>query len=252
MKITFLGCGTSTGVPVIGCNCSVCQSKNPKNKRYRASILISSQNNNILVDTSTDLRHQALNHAINKVNAVLFTHPHADHLHGIDELRSFNHLQRESIPCYGNRETIERVKQIFNYIFVDYNGDGWKPHLATHIISEPFQLFDLTVEPIEVDHGEMKVLGFKIGAMSYITDCNNIPEVEKNKLKDLDLLILDALRDKPHPTHFNVSEALGIVEELKPKRTIFTHLSHNLEYEETNAILPSGVELAYDGMEITL
>ena len=250
MKITFLGCGTSTGVPVIGCSCSVCLSNNPRNKRFRASILISNHDKNILVDTTTDLRLQSLTHSIKQINAVLFTHPHADHLHGIDELRSFNHLQREPIPCYGNKETIQRVKQIFNYIFVDYNGDGWKPNLATNIISKPFKLFDLTVEPVEVDHGEMKVLGFRIGAMTYITDCNRIPEDEKNKLQGLELLILDALRDKPHPTHFNLTEALGIVEELKPKRAVFTHLSHNLEYEETNAALPSGVELAYDGLEI--
>lgn len=252
MKITFLGCGTSTGVPVIGCNCPVCLSEDLKNKRLRASILINYKGKNILIDTSTDLRLQALKYSITRIDAVLFTHPHADHLHGIDELRSFNHLQGKKIPCYGNKETIERIKGIFQYIFQDCEQDGWKPNLKTYIVNAPFSISRIAVCPIEVYHGSMKVLSFKIGKIAYVTDCNKIPEESMNKLTGLTLLILDALRHKPHSTHYNIDDAVEVVRRLKPKRAIFTHLSHHLDYEETNKNFPPGIELAYDGMEIIL
>jgi len=252
MKITFLGCGTSTGVPVIGCKCTVCTSDNEKNRRLRASILIQHENKNILVDTSTDLRQQALRHSISHIDAVLFTHPHADHLHGIDELRSFNHIQDSHIPCYGNKETIERIQIYFKYIFQNFVKEGWKPHLETHVIDGPLLIPPLTILPIEVYHGKMKVLSFRIEKTAYVTDCNRIPEDSIKQLMGLDLLILDALRQKPHFTHFNIDEAVDMVKTLKPKRAVFTHLSHNIDYDETGSTLPPNIELAYDGMEITL
>lgn len=252
MRILFLGCGTSTGVPVIGCKCQVCSSNDPKNWRLRASLFIQHKGKNLLIDTSTDLRLQALRHSITRIDAVLYTHPHADHLHGIDELRVFNLLQTETIPCYGNEETIGRIRRMFHYIFEDCQEDGWKPKLEACVINGPFSLGDITIQPIEVYHGKMKVLSFRIDKMAYVTDCNHIPEDALNGLKGLDLLILDALRHKPHKTHFNIDGALRVVRELKPSRAVLTHLSHNLDYHSTNRLLPPEVELAYDGMEIIL
>lgn len=252
MKITILGCGTSTGVPVIGCKCEICASKDIKNKRTRSSLLVTANNKNILIDTSTDLRHQALSHNIERVDAVLYTHPHADHIHGIDELRSFNMIQKGPIPCYGNEFTISRIREIFNYIFTKNESDSWKPELETFLISAPFDLFGFLIQPINVYHGRMRIFGFRINNFAYITDCSAIPDDSKKELLGLDLLILDALRHKPHPTHFSIQEAVRIGTELKSKRVILTHLSHNLNYSETNKTLPAGFELAYDGMEMEI
>lgn len=252
MKITILGCGTSTGVPVIGCKCSICASRDIKNKRTRSSLLVTVNSKNILIDTSTDLRQQALSHNIERIDAVLYTHPHADHIHGIDELRSFNMIQKRSIPCYGSEFTINRIRDVFNYIFTNNENDSWKPELETFLISAPFDLFGLLIQPINIYHGNMQILGFRIGGLAYITDCSQIPDDSKKMLDNLDVLILGALRHKPHPTHFSIQEAVQIGAELKSKRVILTHLSHNLDYSETNKALPDGFELAYDGMEIEL
>ena len=252
MKITVLGCGTSTGVPVIGCKCSICASKDSKNKRVRSSLLITANNKNILIDTSTDLRYQALTHKIERIDAVLYTHPHADHIHGIDELRSFNMLQKEAIPCYGSEFTINRIRKMFDYIFTNDANSSWKPELETFLVSAPFELFGLLIQPINIYHGKMQILGFRIGSLAYITDCNQIPDGSKEMLLHLDVLILGALRHKPHPTHFSIEEAVQAGAELKSKRVVLTHLSHNLDYMETNKSLPKGFELAYDGMEIEI
>lgn len=252
MKVTILGSGTSTGVPVIGCKCNICTSDNIKNKRTRASLLISANTKNILIDTSTDLRFQALAHKIERIDAVLYTHPHADHIHGIDELRTFNMIQKGSIPCYGSEFTIKRIRDMFNYIFTNSDSDSWKPELETFLISTSFELFGLMIQPISVCHGKMQIFGFRIGQLAYITDCSQIPEESKRLLGNLDVLILGALRHKPHPTHFNIDEAVRIGAELKSQRVIFTHLGHNLDYTETNKTLPDGCELAYDGMRIEI
>lgn len=250
MKITVLGCGTSTGVPVIGCKCMICASNDVKNKRTRSSLLITANNKNILIDTSTDLRHQALTHQVERIDAVLYTHPHADHIHGIDELRSFNMLQKGPVPCYGSEFTINRIRHMFDYIFTTDENDGWKPKLETFLISTSFELFGLLIQPISIYHGRMQILGFRIGRFAYLTDCSRIPDDSKKLLLHLDMLILGALRHKPHPTHFSIHDALQIGTELKPKRVVLTHLSHSLDYAETNKMLPNGFELAYDGMEI--
>ncbi|MBI5048944.1 MAG: MBL fold metallo-hydrolase [Deltaproteobacteria bacterium] len=252
MKALILGCGTSTGVPVIGCKCSICTSKDIKNKRTRSSLLITANNKNILIDTSTDLRYQALAHQIERIDAVLYTHPHADHIHGIDELRSFNMLQKQVIPCYGSEFTINRIRNMFDYIFTSTVNSTWKPEIETFPISSPFDLFGLLIQPIKVYHGKMQILGFRVGRLAYITDCSQIPDDSKNMLIHLDVLILGALRHKPHPTHLSIQEAVQIGAELKSKRVVLTHLGHNLEYAETNKSLPQGFELAYDGMEIVL
>ncbi|MBI5682205.1 MAG: MBL fold metallo-hydrolase [Deltaproteobacteria bacterium] len=252
MKVTILGCGTSTGVPVIGCPCSVCTSPNPKDKRTRTSVIITINGKNILIDTSTDLRQQAIANNVQRIDAVIYTHPHADHIHGIDELRSFNMLQKEKIPCYGSEFTINRIKEMFNYIFTTEEKESWKPELEIFKITSAFEVCDIKIQPVDVMHGQMSIFGYRIENFGYITDCSLVPDKSKEMLKGIEVLVLGALREKPHPTHFSISQAVELVQELKPKQTILTHLSHNIGFEETNKSLPDGIELAYDGMEIEI
>ncbi len=252
MKITVLGSGTSTGVPLIGCCCVVCKSENKKNKRMRASVVFTIETNdgekNLLVDTSTDMRMQVIENNIQTISGVLFTHKHADHIHGIDDLRAFNLTHDGPIPCFGNETTIDRVHQLFAYIFERGDGDGWKPSLTTTVVEDDFTVDGIDVTPLEVDHGRDKIFGYRIGRGAYITDCSGIPGPTMEKLKGLDVLILGALRHKPHPTHFTVTEAIEISKKIGAKRTVFTHLSHDIDFEKENAQLPEGIELAYDGM----
>lgn len=252
MKILFLGSGTSTGVPVIGCNCNTCLSDNPKNKRTRASILVGSNNKNILIDTATDLRFQALTHKIERVDAVFFTHAHADHIHGIDELRSFNLLQGGPIPCYGSSDTMNSIKDKFGYVFNDSSDKNWTPKLITNIVETGFELFGITVLPVKIFHGENMILGYRLNNVAYLTDCNGIPDYSMSVLKDVSVLILDATRYQPHNKHYGLSEAIEVIRELKPKRAVLTHLSHSYDHDNVNAELPEGIELAYDGMEIVM
>lgn len=252
MRVTILGSGTSTGVPSIGCNCQVCSSENPRNQRGRASILVTTNNKNILVDTSPDLRNQVLRNKITHIDVVFFTHAHADHIHGIDDLRSFNYLQGMSIPCYGGKDTIERIKRIFEYMFSRSDIYWNRPQLTLKEMSFSIKLFDLEITPVEIFHGKTPIFGYRLGNMAYLTDCSNIPEKSKNLLEDLDLLILGALRFSPHPTHFSIGEALVAIREIKPKRAILTHITHEIDHDVVNAILPKGVELGYDGMVIYL
>ena len=250
MKITILGCGTSTGVPVIGCHCSVCTSSDPRNRRTRTSALFSVNGHNLLVDTSTDLRAQCLANHIERIDAVLFTHPHADHIHGIDELRIFNLLQKSAIPCYGNRDTINRIKGMFRYIFSEDTNNSWKPKLTLHIIDSPQKIMDIPVTPVEILHGSLSILGYRIADVAYITDCSEVPPESLRLLEGIRLLIIGALREKPHPTHFTISQAIELSERVKPERTVLTHLSHSVDYTLHSKDLPRGVEFAYDGMEI--
>lgn len=253
MKLTILGCGTSTGVPVIGCRCGVCVSAEPRNSRTRASLLMRTEaGENILIDTSTDLRAQCLKNRVERIDAVLFTHPHADHIHGIDELRAFNMMQDGPIPCYGNAFTIKRIRVMFDYIFEREVVESWRPRLSVTPIDSEFTLFGKRITPVEIYHGATSILGYRVGNAAYLTDCSRIPPESIEKLLGLDVLIIGALRHKAHPTHMNVDAALATSALLKPKRTLFTHLSHSLDYHEENKGLPDGVELAYDGMEITL
>ncbi len=250
IKILILGCGTSTGVPVIGCDCKICTSTAPSNKRTRCSALFQTGGKFILIDTSTDLRAQSLLNGLRRIDAVLFTHPHADHIHGIDDLRSFNMIQKESIPCYGNEYTVNRIHVMFDYIFSKENAESWRPKLTTTVVDGPFNLFGTAVTPIDVEHGNARILGYRIGRAAYITDCSHLPEESMERLGGLKLLIIGALRFKPHPTHMTIDEAVEISRKLRPERTILTHLSHNIDYPVDNKKLPPGVELAYDGMVI--
>ena len=252
MKILFLGSGTSTGVPVIGCKCSTCRSDHPNNKRTRASILVTSEDRNILIDTSTDLRFQALRYNIERVDAVFFTHAHADHIHGIDELRSFNQLQGEAIPCYGSIETMESIRNKFGYVFNGPGTSNWTPNLSINIVDKAFELFGIKVLPVSIFHGDSTILGYRMNSVAYITDCSGIPDYSMGPLRDMELLILDATRYQPHAKHYGLSQAIEVIRELKPTRAILTHLSHSYDHENVNRELPDGIELAYDGMELEI
>lgn len=251
LTITVLGSGTSTGVPTIGCRCAVCTSSDPRDNRMRPSILVRYAGRGILVDTTPDFRTQALRAPIERVDAILYTHAHADHILGLDDVRPFNYRQRSEIPVYAMQETLDAVRRVFNYAFDAEPARTSIPRLTLHPIEdEPFDVFGLTITPLRVMHGEAEILGFRFGAAAYITDQSDIPEATKKKLRGLDVLFLDALRHKPHPTHSTVEQSLKWVEELKPRRTFFTHICHDLGHASTEATLPAGVHLAFDGLEI--
>jgi phosphoribosyl 1,2-cyclic phosphate phosphodiesterase len=259
MRVTVLGSGTSHGVPAIGCDCAVCTSTDPKDRRTRPSILIETAPNggrsytrdvqSILVDTSTDLREQALVRNIRRVDAILFTHAHADHVFGLDDVRRFNQMQRAPLPCYADPGTAASLRRIFAYIFEqpEQRGGGL-PQISLFQIGGPFMLGDLEVVPVPVFHGRLPVLGFRIGSFAYLTDCNRIPDTSWPLLAGVRTLVLDALRHRPHSTHFSVSEAVDVVARIGAERAYFTHICHDLPHAATCAQLPAGVELAYDGL----
>lgn len=251
MKITILGSGTSTGVPMVGCNCPVCRSTDPRDKRTRASLLVEHDGNFILVDTSTDLRAQAVREQIPRIDAVLFTHAHADHIHGIDDLRGFHFQHRKIIPCFGSKETLATIDGKFSYIFEGLSAAGYHQLLEAYEIEAPFDLFGLRIIPVPLLHGGMPATGFRFGNFAYLTDCNQIPESSMASLSGLDTLVIDALRYTPHPHHFNIAEAIKVSRALAPKQTFLTHLTHEVpQAEEHN--LPEGVFLAYDGLSFTI
>ncbi|MBW1807794.1 MAG: GPMC system MBL fold metallohydrolase [Deltaproteobacteria bacterium] len=252
MRVTILGSGTSSGVPMIGCNCPVCTSDNPKNRRFRSSVAVEFNNRLVLLDTATDLRQQALRYELPRVDAVLFTHAHADHIHGIDELRAFNFRFLRQIPCYGNQDVIRRICKYFEYIFDEGERESIRPFLTMHAVDGSFSLFGQTVTPVPLWHGSLSVLGYRLGDFAYLTDVSRIPDASWELLGGLELVILDALRPRPHKTHFSIDQALQVVERIKPKRAVLTHLSHMIEHEKVNKDLPKPVELAYDGMVLDL
>lgn len=250
MKITFLGTGTSHGVPVIGCTCRVCHSKNPKDQRTRSSILIQTNGADLLIDTANEFRLQALHSGIRKIDAVLYTHCHADHVFGFDDLRIFSQRSGKSLPIYGNENTITELKSVFSYVFRKTQEGGGKPQVTPIIIDKPVSICGVEVIPIPVFHGEIPILGYRIGNLGYITDCSRLPVNSEAMLAGLDTLILGVIRYKPHPTHMHVNAALNLVKRLQPIQTFFTHISHCLDHEEVNSRLPAGVSLAYDGLII--
>lgn len=249
-RVTFLGTGTSHGVPMIGCECATCRSTDPRDSRLRPSIYVDVPGRGrILVDSSTDLRQQALRYNVTRVDAVVYTHGHADHILGLDELRRFNMLQGGSIPCYADRRTWEILKKTFFYVFdgIARQGGG-VPLLEPHEIDGPFATVGVHILPVPIVHGRTPILGLKFGSFAYLTDCSAIPDSSWPLLQGVETLVIDALRHKPHPTHFTVAEALVAVERIAPRRAYFTHMAHELPHAETCARLPPGVELAYDGL----
>ncbi len=253
-RITFLGTGTSHGVPMIGCACGTCRSSDPRDRRLRPSIHVDVQGGpSVLVDTSTDLRQQALAHAIARVDAILFTHSHADHVMGLDEVRRFNVLQQQAIPAYADRRTADDLRRTFGYVFdPPPEQGGGIPQIELRPIEGPFAFDGLDIVPVPILHGRRPILGFRFGAFAYLTDCSAIPESSWALLDGLDVLVLDALRHRAHPTHFSVAEALAVVERLRPGQTYFTHICHDLPHEATNRSLPPRVELAYDGLALDI
>ena len=249
MKITILGSGTSTGVPMVGCGCAVCSSPDPRDKRTRASILVQTAGRYILVDTSTDLRKQVIREKIPHVDAVLFTHSHADHIHGIDDLRGFHFIHKRIIPCYGGKETIATITRNFSYVFKGMEDAEYAPLLESHVISGPFSLFGLRIIPISLIHGTMPTTGYRFNNVAYLTDVSRIPEASLAQLTGLETLIIDALRYTPHSNHLNIEGALRVVEKLRPGRAIFTHLTHEVPYADREK-LPDNVEFAYDGLTL--
>lgn len=255
-SLVLLGTGTSIGVPVIGCDCEVCQSDNPRNSRMRAGVLVRAPEGNFVIDTPPELRLQLVRERCKLVHAAIFTHAHADHIMGLDDLRIFGFRLERDVPLYCESPVEEQLRQSFNYAF----SDSPKAHrFATPRLgfqrigaSDPFDLLGVTVQPIRLMHGKLPVLGFRVGNIAYCTDVSTIPSASDQYLRDLDVLIIDTLREEPHPTHMHLQLALNTIEKLKPKRAYLTHLSHHFNYETANQNLPDGVELAYDGLELPL
>ena len=249
--LTVLGSGTSMGVPTIGCDCAVCRSSDPRDRRTRPSVIVAYNRHHILIDTTPDFREQALREKITSVDAVFYTHTHADHILGIDDLRPLSFAHRPGrMPLYAAPPAVEFLRSMFRYIFdADYKFGGL-PQVEMKPIQGPVELFGARFEPVTVIHGETPILGFRFGSAAYLTDHSAVPAESLDKLRNLDILFLDALRYKPHPTHSTVEQSLQIVEELKPKRAFFTHICHDLPHAETDAALPPGVRLAYDGMKL--
>lgn len=247
-KVILLGTGTSSGVPVVGCHCPVCTSADSRNIRSRCSALLSLAGRNILIDTATDLRQQALRQGIEHIDAVLYTHTHADHIHGIDDLRPFNQPSGKPIPLYGSAASMSVIRQNFSYIFDEELEPGYRPRLELHVIDGPFTLFGLPVVPIRLLHGSGEALGYRIDSWAYLTDCSAIPEESFALLGGLDTLVIDALRFRPHATHFNIAQALTAAARIGARRTLLTHLSHEVDHGRHADGLPAGVEFAYDGV----
>ncbi len=237
---------------MIGCDCVVCRSTHPHDTRLRPSVYLEVPGHaSILVDTTPDLRQQALRNGIRRVDAVLFTHAHADHVLGFDDLRRFNFVQGSAIPCYAEEATWESLRKTFYYVFdgVQREGGGI-PRIDMRTIDGPLAIHGVTVRPIRAFHGRLPVLGFRFGSLVYLTDCNQIPEESWPLIAGVETFVIDALRDKPHPTHFTVAQALDAIARVSPRRAFLTHMTHDLGYEETSRRLPPGVELAYDGLVI--
>jgi phosphoribosyl 1,2-cyclic phosphate phosphodiesterase len=254
MKIKIVGSGTSQGVPIIGCKCDTCISENPKDKRLRASAYVEVDGLKILIDTSIDFRQQMLRAGITDLDVVLFTHHHVDHIFGMDDLRQINQRHRKFIDIYGNKLTLNEIKITFRYALDEELIKYWAVPLVNfnYIENKNFTIKGIEIIPIEVYHGRIKIFGYRIGNFAYITDASKIPDEEMKKLRNLDVLILNSLRKAPHPTHFNLEQATEIALKVKAKKTYFTHITHDLNHEETNATLPENIELGYDGLELDL
>ena len=251
--LTILGAGSSAGTPVVGCECATCLSRNPRNIRTRCSSLITLKNGkNILIDTSPDLREQSLRESITKVDAVLFTHAHADHCHGIDDLRAFCQINKIQIPLYGNKDVIDQLTNKFKYAMIEPKNFWEIPVLKPNIVNSPFEIFDEIITPIPVMHGNNSINGYRVGNLGYITDASEISENSMKLLEGVDALLLDCLRMEPHFTHLSFSESIEIAKKIKAKKTYLIHMTHSLEYESLRKMLPEGVYVGYDGLKLQI
>lgn len=253
MEFTFLGTGTSQGVPLIGCKCEVCQSSDPKDQRLRTSLMVENDGARVVIDTGPDFRQQMLRENVSALDSVVFTHEHKDHIAGLDDVRAFNYIQKKAMDVYGTERVQTALKREFFYIF---NGDNYPgiPRLNLHTISEePFISGGIPFLPIPVMHMNLPVLGFKIGDFSYITDANSISDSSKKIIYKSEVLVLNALRKEKHVSHFTLDEAIALIEELQPKKAFLTHISHQLgKHSEVEASLPGHIRLAFDGLRVTL
>jgi len=251
IKILVLGSGTSVGVPTIGCHCAVCTSADPRDSRLRPSILVTYEGRNVLIDTTPDFRTQALRAKMEHLDAVLFTHAHADHIMGLDDVRPFNFHQKGRIPIYASADTMASIQRIFSYIFDCEKRETNIPQLDPRTLDgAPVDLFGVEFTPVPILHGNRTIYGFRFGQAAYLTDHSQIPESSMDLLRGLDVLFLDALRYKPHPTHSTVDQSIRTVEKLAPRRAFFTHLGHDLGHARAESLLPPHIRLAYDGLEL--
>ena len=258
MKLTFLGTGTSVGVPMIGCECGICRSDNPRNKRLRTSALVQEDGFTILIDASPDLRSQSLRAGLKKIDAVLFTHSHSDHLLGIDDLRRFNWIQQKRLPAYGPPDTLKRIRTLFSYAIEKNHTSQIYTQLDLHEIREPFRLGPFEIAPFSLPHGGMETYGYVIGcngakpALAYFTDCKDVPASARAAIRGIPVLVLDALRFTNHPTHLTIAESTAIAREARAGRTYFIHLTHDIDHDIHGKDLPEGVAFAYDELVIEI
>jgi len=251
--VRFLGTGTSHGVPMIGCRCGTCRSSDPRDRRSRPSVLLELGGGvRVLIDTTPDLRSQALACGLDRVDAILFTHCHADHVMGLDDVRRFNVLQKAAIPCYSDAGTLKELRRTFSYIFESKDEGGGIPRIHLYALGGAFSIGGEEIVPVPVWHGGREILGFRVRNFAYLTDCSGIPDTSWPLLEGLHTLAVDALRHRPHPTHFTVEQALAVSARLGARRTWLTHICHDLPHAATNAALPAGVELAYDGLVLDI
>lgn len=253
LHISFLGTGTSSGVPMIACDCEVCSSADHKDKRLRSSIMLQSNTTTLVVDTTPDFRYQMLRKQVKKLDAVIFTHPHKDHIAGLDDIRAFNFFSNEAMEVFANDITQHALRKEFHYVFAEQKYPGIPEIKLNHIDEDIFMVGDIPVQPIKVWHLRMPVLGFRFGNFTYITDANKIDEVEKEKIRGSEIIVLNALRHKEHISHFSLNEAVQVADELNILQAYFTHISHQLgKHSEINSTLPETRQLAYDGLELQL
>jgi phosphoribosyl 1,2-cyclic phosphate phosphodiesterase len=248
--LTVLGSGTSMGVPTIGCNCRVCTSEDPHDRRTRPSVLVEYDGHTVLIDTTPDFRQQAIREKITRLDAILYTHAHADHILGLDDVRPLSFRREGKIPLYAHESAASSLESIFRYIFQSDYKFGGIARVEMNRLNGAVELFGARFEPVRIVHGEAEIHGFRFGSAAYLTDFSEIPADSKERLRGLDILFLDALRHRPHPTHSTVANSLSLVEELKPRRAFFTHISHDLPHQETNKNLPEHVRLAHDGLKL--
>jgi phosphoribosyl 1,2-cyclic phosphate phosphodiesterase len=253
LQVTFLGTGTSMGIPMIGCQCKVCQSKDPRDKRTRTSVWLKINGINIIIDTGIDFRQQALRENISTVDAVLFTHHHVDHIFGLDELRAINFLQKKPVAIYSSDHTYQHLKRVYKYVFDNSCYPSDTPEIDHQLIDEdPFQVFNIEIIPVPLFHGELPVFGFRIGNFSYCTDVSRIPPESYELLQGSDVVVLGALRDRPHPTHFTIEQAVVEAQKIGAKKTYLVHLSHEVGHQELIARLAENVQPAFDGLKINV